>query len=195
DRVAIGGGWRLGQDPSSGLQAVQLGHPDVHQHHVGAQPARGGHRFQPVGGLPADFGVGGGQDHGEAAADQRLVVGDHHPGHAGSSGASSPALASNGSRARTRNPPPTRRPVSSVPPYRRTRSATPRGPVPEPPPAPGRVPGGGASLVTSITRSVPRSAVEAADAGSVDGSVVITISVRAPGAWRSALVNASCTTR
>jgi hypothetical protein len=85
--MAIAGGRCLGQDPPGGLQAVQGGHPDVHQHDVGAQPAGGGHRVQAVGGLADHLDAGGGEDHGEAGADQRLVVGDHHPGHDASSGA------------------------------------------------------------------------------------------------------------
>jgi CheY-like chemotaxis protein len=51
-----------------------------------------------------------GHDHGEPGADQRLVVGDHHPGRGGRHGVST------GITARTRKPPVGREPASSVPP-------------------------------------------------------------------------------
>ena len=68
------------EDPAGGLQAVHVGHPDVHQHDVGPQLRRRRHRLGPVGGLADHLDAARGEDHPEAGADQVLVVGDEHPG-------------------------------------------------------------------------------------------------------------------
>lgn len=69
-----------GEDPAGGLQAVQLGHPDVHQDDVGPGAPYRLHRFVAVGGLRDDVDAVGAEGQPEARAHQRLVVGDHDPG-------------------------------------------------------------------------------------------------------------------
>lgn len=66
------------QDTAGGLQAVQLGHPDVHQDDVGPGAPDGGDGFGSVGRLGDHIDAVGGEDHPEAGTGQRLVVGDHH---------------------------------------------------------------------------------------------------------------------
>ena len=62
------------------LDAVELGHADVHQHDVGLQRAApASTASSAVGGLADDVEVVlGVEDHAEAGAHQRLVVGDQH---------------------------------------------------------------------------------------------------------------------
>jgi hypothetical protein len=68
------------QELLGGLQAVQVRHPDVHQHHLGPQPPGGGDRLDAVAGLAHHLDVGLGlQDHPEPRPDQLLVVGQQHP--------------------------------------------------------------------------------------------------------------------
>ena len=82
-----------GDDAAGRLDAVELGHADVHQHDVGLQPARHVDRLHAVDGLADHLDVVlGVEDHLEAGADERLVVGDHD--------AHAHAVASSGSRGR-----------------------------------------------------------------------------------------------
>ena len=69
----------LRDDPARRLDAVQLGHLDVHQHHVGLAPAREIDRRRPVPGLADDLDAGLRlEDRAEAGAHERLIVGDEH---------------------------------------------------------------------------------------------------------------------
>src|SRR5699024_2277859 len=159
------------------LDPVHLRHAHVHEDHVRSEPRRPCDRLPAVGHLP---------DHaqvllcveqgGEAGADHGCVVGDQHgDGHVGSWWS-----AVSGRRARTVQPPSGSGPCSSVPASRLTRSCIPRSPVPGPAGA-----GGGAVGGTSLcTRSVPAS-----------GPNATWSSIPAPGAWRPALLSASCATR
>ena len=64
-------------DAAGRLDAVELGHADVHQHDVGLQPPRHLDRLQAVDGLADDLEVVlGVEDHLEPRAHERLVVGD-----------------------------------------------------------------------------------------------------------------------
>ena len=66
------------EDPLGRAEPVELGHPDVHQHHVGAAPAYDVDRSAPVGRLADHGDVGLGlEDHAEAGAQQPLVVRQH----------------------------------------------------------------------------------------------------------------------
>src|SRR6185437_10103503 len=72
----------VGGDAAGGLQAVHPGHPDIHQHHVGALAEGQVDRLGPVGGLADDLEVVGGvNEHVESGADQRLVVGEQDADH------------------------------------------------------------------------------------------------------------------
>jgi hypothetical protein len=65
-----------------GLEPVQVGHADVHEHEVGPQVTGAVERDAPVGGLADHREVGlGFEDHAQTAADQRFVVGDQDPDH------------------------------------------------------------------------------------------------------------------
>ena len=71
-----------GGDPPGGLDAVQHGHPDVHQHHLGALARDQVERLAPVRRLSDD--LDGGrlvQDQPQSGPDQGLVVDDRHRGH------------------------------------------------------------------------------------------------------------------
>jgi hypothetical protein len=84
----------VGAQPPRRLDAVDLGHPDVHDDHVGPQLERQVDRLAAVGGLPHDLEVVLGAQHRlEPAAGQRVVVGDDQFDHADAS-------SSIGSRAR-----------------------------------------------------------------------------------------------
>jgi hypothetical protein len=66
-------------EPSGGLDAVQVGHADVEQAHVGPQLTSQRDGTQSVGGLPDDLDVGlSVEDHAEPRPDDVLVVGDEH---------------------------------------------------------------------------------------------------------------------
>ena len=66
----------LQQLPGGG-DAVEAGHPHVHQGDVGSEPTRRGDRLDTVGGFAGDRDVGlGGQDEPEPGTDHRLVVGE-----------------------------------------------------------------------------------------------------------------------
>jgi hypothetical protein len=84
-----------GDDPARRLDPVHVGHADVHQHDVGALALGQRDGLGAVAGLADDLHVLlGVEDHAEAAAHERLVVGDHH--------ARAHGLASKGRRACTR---------------------------------------------------------------------------------------------
>ncbi|GAA4239262.1 hypothetical protein GCM10022254_58640 [Actinomadura meridiana] len=79
DRAGAG----LGAHDLRGLDAVQAGHANVEQDDVRIVFSNGGDRGGAVARLGHDFDVGlGVQDHREAAADEFLVVRQHHPDHA-----------------------------------------------------------------------------------------------------------------
>ena len=59
-----------------GFQAVHVGHANVHQHHVRAQPPGALHRFAAAGGFRADFHVGHLHQTFQAHSGQGLVVAD-----------------------------------------------------------------------------------------------------------------------
>ena len=68
---------RLLRDPACGLEAVDAGHLDVHQHDIGLQPLRDRDGLLPVACLADDLDVVLGlEDQPEAGAHQRLVVGE-----------------------------------------------------------------------------------------------------------------------
>src|SRR5207248_8165775 len=189
-----------GQDPPGRLEPVHLRHPDVHQHDVRPVPERGRDRLPPVRGLGHHRDARRAEDQPEAAADQRLVVRDDHPGagvrsyaHRGAArnlGRTGPADSppsprpptraepSTGILARTRQPPPGRGPASSSPPYSPIRS---RSPISPRPPDPGAPVAGRPSSVTAISRS--------------SGRYSRTTAARAVPACLITLVSASCTTR
>ena len=93
---------------ASGLDPIQRGHLDVHEHDVGLELGDELDRLQTVRGL-ADHGevVLGAEDHPEPRPDEPLVVSEEDADH---------ALASNGRQARTAYPPPGQRPASTWPP-------------------------------------------------------------------------------
>ena len=98
-------------EPSGCRDAVELWHPDVHQHDVGFQAQYLVDSLQAGCRLTDDGEVlGGVHDAAQADADERLVVGDDDPDRhdAGSAGRASVAL--------TLNPPPGMGPASRVPP-------------------------------------------------------------------------------
>ena len=66
-----------GEQAPRGLDAVELGHADVHQDDVGLQPLGLLDGVEAVGGLADDLEVVlGVEDHAEPGAHERLVVGD-----------------------------------------------------------------------------------------------------------------------
>ena len=80
DHDACAGERLVAGDPPRGLEAVHDRHADVHQHDVGALAGHERHRLGAVGGLTDDLDVGlTVEQHREAAAHERLVVGDDHP--------------------------------------------------------------------------------------------------------------------
>ena len=67
-------------DPPRRLDPVELRHPDVHQDHVRLELGRQAHRLVAVLGLADDLEIVASlDDQPEAAADERLVVGDQDP--------------------------------------------------------------------------------------------------------------------
>ena len=87
---------------AGGLDAVDLGHPDVHQDDVGSLAAGQRYRLAPVGRLAGDFHVGDGVDEQpEGGAQQRLVVGEQDADRHGVTGLplrSGPGVVAAGSR-------------------------------------------------------------------------------------------------
>src|ERR1017187_4610124 len=98
----------VGADAPGGLQTVHSGHPDVHQHDVGARTAGQVHRLGAVDRLADHLKVIGGVDqHVEPGPDQGLVIGQQDPDHGHApcparAGAVSSAGSVSGSRAATR---------------------------------------------------------------------------------------------
>src|SRR6476661_3993759 len=116
DRPVLGG-----QDPRR-LDAVQPGHPHIHQDDVGPQATGLLDRIESIGGLSHEFDVlFGTQRHLERRAHKRLIVGDEDADRHGSS-------SSVGRVADTRYPPPDTGPALSSPPKSATRSCIPRCP-------------------------------------------------------------------
>ena len=76
------------EQAASRLNPVDVGHADVHQYDVGPQASRLRHRLSPVRRLAHHLDVLLSlQDHAEAGADERLVVGDQDAqAHAGVTG-------------------------------------------------------------------------------------------------------------
>jgi hypothetical protein len=68
-----------GEDAAGGLQTVDLRHAHVHEHDVGTGPPDRVDRLRAGRGLGHHVHPTGGEDHAEPGADQRLIVGDHHP--------------------------------------------------------------------------------------------------------------------
>ena len=73
-----------GGDAPGGLDAVDLRHAHVHQHHIGRLPVHELHRLEPVARLAHHLDVLlVVEDHAKPAPHEGLVVGDRHPhGHA-----------------------------------------------------------------------------------------------------------------
>ena len=70
------------QEPARGLESVELRHADVHEDHVGSELAGACEGLESVGRLADDLDVLlRFEDQPEAAAHERLVVGDEHPDH------------------------------------------------------------------------------------------------------------------
>src|SRR5437588_1095903 len=129
-------------DAPSGVDPVQPGHADVHQHDVRSRFAGTLDGLVSVARLPDHLEVRlGVEDQPETGSHERLVVGEQNADHAPT-----------GKRARTSKPPPARRPASSSPPQRATRSRMPTSPCP----VPVSVPVPSPSSVTS-TSTAPRS--------------------------------------
>jgi hypothetical protein len=111
----------VAKQPPRRLDSIDARHADVHQHHIRAQLARDGNGLAAVPRLADHLEIVlRFEDRPETRPDQRLVVRDEDANHA------VPA----GSRARTEKPPSARPPVSSEPPYNRTRSRMPVIPWP-----------------------------------------------------------------
>ena len=69
-------------DPPGRLEAVQLGHPDVHQDHVRPLAPANSTAACPSAASPTtSMSSAAPQQDDEPAAHQRLVVGDGHPDH------------------------------------------------------------------------------------------------------------------
>ena len=67
------------EDLAGGLEAVEPGHGDVHQHHVRAEFLRHGDRLPPVLRLAHDLQVGiESQHHAESLADDHVVLCQQH---------------------------------------------------------------------------------------------------------------------
>jgi hypothetical protein len=67
----------LADDPAGGLDPIETGHADIHQHDVGAQATRLRDRFLSIAGLADNVDVGLAlEDQAEAASHQRLIVDD-----------------------------------------------------------------------------------------------------------------------
>src|SRR5690606_953370 len=165
-------------EAAGGGQAVEAGHPDVHQDHGRALPLHDGERLVPVGRLPDDVdGVAPAEDEPEPRADAAVVVHHDHPDrcHRHSS--------SQGSQTRTAKQPSDPGPCSSTPPASSTRSASPTSPSPAPGAAGvATLPAGGTSLCTSTVSSPP-------------GPPARRTTTALPGACLQAFVSASWTTR
>jgi hypothetical protein len=96
-------------DAAGRLDAIDPGHPDVHQQHVRRVPFREPHGLLCVSGLADHVEVVlGVEERGESGPDEFLVVGQRDPDHRSPPSCESPC---SGSRARTVKPPPGRGPA------------------------------------------------------------------------------------
>ena len=103
----------LREQPPRRLDPIELGHADVHQHDVGLELADLLDGVEPVGRLANHLEVVlRVEDHAEAGAHQRLVVGDQQS----DAQATLSSLVDIGRVARTRQPPPSAGPMTSSPP-------------------------------------------------------------------------------
>src|ERR1700729_2924475 len=161
-------------NPPRGLESVTVGHLDVHQHDVGPQAPGAGHGLLAVRRLPDNLDLGIGlEDHPEAGANHRLVIGQQH-----TDAHSTPSEV--GSLTRTANPPPDTGPAVSWPPCRAARSRMPINPRP-----PGLVPDRAITPRPSSTISTSSSS----------GQYRTRTSARDAAACLRVLVSASCTMR
>src|SRR5947209_976596 len=162
----------VGRDDARRLQAVDAGHADVHEEHVGCSPPCHADRLFAVARLTDDVDVVLGVEQGpETGPHQGLVVGQGDVDHDDRS---------TGNTARTAYPPPGRGAASRWPPNAAARSRMPGMPLP-PPTVDGPAPAPSPSSVTSTTKSSPSAEMR-------------TAAVLA-WAWRVTLVRASCTMR
>src|SRR6266568_577685 len=154
-------------DPPCRLNAVHAGHPDVHQHYVRAKCARGANGLVSVCRLTDDSDVGlRVKNHGEAAAEQILIIGDEDAHH---------APYPTGSVAATTKPS-LPGPARSMPPQAAVRSRIPTRPCPP----------------VTPSAPFPSSATSTSRAVSTQRNRTCT----APAsAWHKTLVSASCTIR
>ena len=77
DHHANAGGGRVGQDQARRLDAVEVGHADVHQDDIGGEPFRPDDRLGAIGRLAHHLHTRlPFQDQPESAPDQLLVIGD-----------------------------------------------------------------------------------------------------------------------
>jgi hypothetical protein len=73
---------RISHDALSRLETVHLGHPDVHQHHVGRRTPAQVPGILPVSCLADDLDVSGRpEEHDEPRPHQLLVIDDSDPDH------------------------------------------------------------------------------------------------------------------
>jgi peptidoglycan/LPS O-acetylase OafA/YrhL len=136
----------VGGDAAGRLDPVHHGHPDVHEHDVGAGAAGQVDGLPAVEGLADDVDVRlGVEDQPEARPDQGLVVGEQHPDAHGVTGSRSAAA---GRTACTANPPSGDGCAVTVPPAAAARSRMPT--MPYPPPLPVRP--GATGFVRSTVR-------------------------------------------
>src|SRR5436190_1531209 len=171
------------QDPRR-LDAVQPGHPHIHQDDVGPQATGLLDRVESIGGLSHELDVFlGPQRHLERRAHERLIVGNEDADRHGSS-------SSVGRLADTRYPAPDSGPVLSSPPKSATRSCIPRCPY--------RIRGDRSSSTPSICsaccswRSAPSSVIISS---SDRGRYPMTTSTREGRECFKTFVSPSCTIR
>src|SRR5581483_10035303 len=113
-------------EPAGCVDAVELGHADVHDDDVGVELTGEAQRFASVGGFADDLDVAlQFEDEPEALPYEGLVVGEQDARHRGGG--------VRGIRAWRRKPPRVMGPASSSPPSRFTRSRMPIRPCPPPP--------------------------------------------------------------
>src|SRR5690606_9072751 len=158
---------------AGGGKTVQHRHPDVHQHHLRLVLPRQRRRLGTVLGFrhDRDVAVVLAQDL-QPGTHQFLVVGEHHP-----DGHRTPPAA--GRYASTAKPPPPAGPLVRLPPRAATRSDIPRRPEPARSGEVGEWPRPSSRTVSRIPSGV---------------CCTRTLTERA-WAWRSVLVNDSCTSR
>src|SRR5205823_4361351 len=134
----------ISHDSPSRFEAINAGHTDVHQHHVGSRLPSPADGLLAVGRLSDDLDIGGRTEkHLEPGAHERLIVGQQHPDHE-----MAPFV---GSAARTWNPWPGRGPAWSSPRTAAARSRMPARPWPSGQPLASGTPVPRPSSLTSIT--------------------------------------------